>query len=440
MKMLNRLLALVMALLLCCGAAMAEAAKSPDDVMVTVNGTPVTRAEYEVYLSTVSSYYANQGYDVTAEGFAEALQEIALMTLVQYAVMDQKMVEMGVTLTEEEKADAEQEARETWNATIDEGLAYYGATDTTPEDELAALLVMVLAELESMGYTEQGFIDEAVVNAGYIKLENEMIKDVVVTDEEVMAYYNELVAADEVAYRYNAAAYEQTQQMNQMWLMLGYTDMYTDLYYFPEGYRSVSHILLEVDEALLTAYADLQAAYEEQQSTLEEGGEVTDELVTAEEVENARLAIIASVQPTIDEINQKLAEGVAFAELIPQYTTDPGMNTPEAIAEGYPVHMDSTQYVTGFAEGAFSVDNIGDVTGPVLTEFGVHILQYIADIPGGPVEMDQNMMETLRMTLLEPAQSEKLNETMSQWLAEADIVFSDEAKTFVTWTNGEAAE
>ena len=40
--------------------------------------------------------------------------------------------------------------------------------------------------------------------------------------------------------------------------------------------------------------------------------------------ENARLAILANVQPIVDEINQKLADGATFAELIPQYTTDPG--------------------------------------------------------------------------------------------------------------------
>lgn len=433
MKNLNRLLALVMALLMCCGLALAETAGSPDDVMVTVNGEAITRAEYEAYWETVNNFYANEGYDVTNEANAEAIKEIALMTLVQYAVMDQKIVELGVSLTDEEKADAEQQAREEWETAVNDGMSYYGATSTSTEDELAALLVQVLAELESMGYTEQSYIDEAVINAGYVKLENEMVKGITVTDDEVIAYYNELVAADEVAYKNDAASYEYMQYMNQMYLMYGYTDYYTDLYYFPEGYRSVTHILLDVDEALLTAYADLQAAYEEQQSALEEGTEVTDELVTAEEVENARLAIIASVQPTIDEINQKLSEGATFAELIPQYTADPGMNTAESIAAGYEVHMDSINWVTEFRDAAFTVDNIGDITAPVVTDYGVHILQYVADIPGGPVELTDDLMETLRVTLLEPAQSSALNETMNQWLEEAEIVFSEEASAFVTY-------
>ncbi|MGN0793265.1 MAG: SurA N-terminal domain-containing protein [Aristaeellaceae bacterium] len=432
MKRMNRLLALVLALALCCGMALAETAQSPDDVMATVNGQAITRAAFEEYEGNLNAYYTNMGYDVTTESNAAAIKEIALMTLVQYSVMDQKIVELGLSLTDEERADAEQEAREVWEETLEEGLAYYGKTETSTEAEVAALLVQVLSELESMGYTEESYIEEAVLNAGYIKLENEMVRDVVVSDEEVLAYYNELVASDQVAYANNAAAYEQVQQMNELYLMFGYTDYYTDLYYVPEGYRSVTHILLSVDEELLTAYANLQATYEEQQSTLEEGGELTGEAVTAEDVENARLAIIASVQPTIDEINQKLADGATFAELIPQYTADPGMNTAEAIAEGYAVHMDSTMWVTEFRDAAFTVDNIGDITAPVVTEHGVHILQYVADIPGGPVELTTDLMEVLRMTLLEPAQSEKLNEVMTQWMSEAEIVYSDEAQAFLS--------
>ena len=54
--------------------------------------------------------------------------------------------------------------------------------------------------------------------------------------------------------------------------------------------------------------APLLATYEEQQDQIEAGEEVTEELVTLEQVEAAKQAIIDSVQPTIDEINQKLAE------------------------------------------------------------------------------------------------------------------------------------
>lgn len=422
MKMMKKLIALALALLLCAACAMAETAAAPEDVMVTVNGEAITRAEYDEYLDTLVNYYASLGYDLTVPENDAAIKELAAMTLIQFKVMDQKIVELDVQLTDEEKADAAQIAREEWADVVDSGLSYYGVTEESTEDERAAILVMVLAELEGMGYTEEAYIEESIQTAAYVKLEDHMAQSAEVTDDEVIAYYNELVEADRIAYENDAAAYEQMEQMNQMYLMYGYADYYVDLYYRPEGYRSVTHILLNADETALAAYNDLVALYEEQQSALEEGQELTGTPVTAEEVETARLAVIASVQPTIDEINQKMAEGATFAELIPVYTADPGMATPEAVAEGYAVHMDSITWVTEFRDAAFTVDNIGDVAEPVVTSYGVHLVCYAGDIPGGPVELTADTMELLRLSLLEAEKSSLVNTTLDQWVTEAEVI------------------
>lgn len=422
MKMMKKLIALALALLLCAACAMAETAAAPEDVMVTVNGEAITRAEYDEYLDTLTSYYTSLGYDLTVPENDAAIREIAAMTLIQFKVMDQKIVELNMQLTDEEKADASQAAREEWADVVDSGLSYYGVTEESTEDERAAILVMVLAELEGMGYTEEAYIEESIQTASYVKLEDYMAQAAVVTDDEVVAYYNELVEADRIAYENDAAAYEQMEQMNQMYLMYGYTDYYVDLYYRPEGYRSVTHILLSADETALTAYNDLVALYEEQQSAIEEGQELTGTPVTAEEVENARLAVIASVQLTIDEINQKMAEGATFAELIPVYTSDLGMATPEAVAEGYAVHMDSINWVTEFRDAAFTVDNIGDVAEPVVTSHGVHLVCYAGDIPGGPAELTADTMELLRLSLLETEKSSLVSTTLDQWVTEAEVV------------------
>lgn len=430
MKMMTRLLALVMALLLCV-PALAENAGSPDDVLATVNGAEVTRAEFDMYYANLDSYYTSAGYDMTGEEMVGLLKMMAMETAVEYELMDQKIVELGLSLTDEEKADATQAAREDWAAVIEDGMAYYGITAESTEDERAAMLVQILAELESMGYTEEAYIEDSITFAAYDKLQAEVLKDVAVSDEDVKAYFDELVAADEAAYKDNAAAYEEAQYMNQMYLMYGMTDYYTDLYYMPEGYRGMSHILLMADEALMTAYTDLQATFEEQQTALEEGAEVTGDLVTAEAVEEARLAIIASVQPTIDEIMGKLEAGELFADLIPQYTQDPGMTDAAKIAEGYEVHMDSIMWDPVFRDAAFTVDNIGDVTEPVVGSNGVHILQYVRDIPAGPVELTADLMETLRSTLLASEQSTVYYAELETWKEAADIVYSDEAAAFM---------
>ena len=449
MKMMKRLLSFLLMLAMCCAltacskdeastvsatdappaANGTETTANPDDVMITIGSETVTRAEYEEYLNTMVNYYSNSGYDVTDPQLYAVLQEIALKTGVEYAVMDQLIAEKGLTLTEDEKAAIIADAQADWDAIVADGLSYYGITEESTEEERSAMTVSVLAELESMGYTPESFQADAMVNAGYNKLYEDITKDVAVSDEDVLAYFDSLVEADKASYENNVAAYENAQYMNQLYAMYGMSDYVTEFYYKPAGYRLVTHILLEVEEELLSNYADLQATYEEQQNTLEEGGEVTEALVTAEEVENARLAILASVQATVDEINQKLADGKTFAELIPEYTTDPGMADEASIAAGYEVHMDSTNWV--IPDQAFTVDNIGDVTAPVVTDYGVHILQYVGDVPSGAVELTDSMKEGFRETLLADAQSDAFYAVIDERIAAANVVYSDEAQAIL---------
>lgn len=464
MKMMKRLLLALMLLAVCCTLAACQKESNapaeptaipevsttdvpaaeptaevqtgnPDDVLATIGAVNITRADFEGYLGTMTDYYANYGYDVSDPTLTALLKDYALQTAVEYAVMDQKLVDLGLTLTEEEKNAAIESAKAEWEAVINDGLSYYGLTEETTEEERAQLLVNVLAELEAMGYTEESYLADAVMYAGYDKIYMHATQGVTVADDAVVAHYNSLVEADKTKYEGNAAAYEEATYMNQLYATYGMTDYVTEIYYKPSGYRLVTHILLEADEALLTAYTELEAAYEEQQTTLEEGGEVTDTLITAEEVENARLAILAFVQPKVDEIKQKMAEGATFAELIPQYTTDPGMSDEASIAAGYEVHMDSTNWVIPFRDAAFTVSNIGDVTEPVVTDYGVHILQYVADVPSGPVELTEDLQNTFKAELLQTAQNNAYREAIAQWVADAKVVYTAEGQAIVDAAN-----
>ncbi len=411
----------------------------PAEVLATVNGLNITRGELEAYADNLMEYYTSQGYDMSDASYADIMKQLAMTTLVQYRLMDDQLAVQGMQLTADEKAAAEAAAKTEWEATLNDGKSYYGVTEASTAEEEAAALVKVLADLESMGYTEASYIEESVLYAGYDKLQAHVVKDVTVSDDDVAAHFAELVAADELSYKDNAEAYENTQQMNQMYLMYGMSDYATPQYYMPEGYRGMSHILLTPDEALLTAYQDLEAKFEEQQSALEEGAEVTETLVTEEEVEAARLAIIANVQPTLDEINAKLAEGTAFADLIPVYSQDPGMTEAAAIAEGYAVHMDSIMWDPVFRDAAFTVENIGDITAPVVGSYGVHVLQYVRDIPGGAVELTAELQASLKEELLAAEQSNVYAEALLAWEDAAKIEYFGDAAVFMAPAE-EAAE
>ena len=101
------------------------------------------------------------------------------------------------------------------------------------------------------------------------------------------------------------------------------------------------------------------------------------------------------------------------------------MEDETARAEGYSVHMDSTTYVPAFTEGAFTMENIGDISAPIVSDYGVHILKYVRDVPSGAVELTTDIMETIRADLLTTKQNEHIAEVVQQWENESDIVYSD---------------
>lgn len=408
MKKLTRLLAMVLALLVCALPVLAET--TPDDVMATVNGAVVTRAEYEAQLAELENTYSAYGYDVKEATIAAVLQQMAMLTCVEYELLDAKITAENLQMTDEEKADAAQEARESWQEAIELSMQDYGVTDATPEEQRAAVMLQVLAMYESAGYTEEKYIGQMLTYAGYDKLYDWIVRDVTVTEEEIRARYDSLVEADKVAYEHDVSGYETMLDNNQMYLMWGMTDYYVDLYYSPVGYRRVTHILLMADEEIQNAYAALAA----------------DPTADPAALELARQAVLADVQPSLDEINMQLKEGVPFAELIPMYTQDPGMSDAAAVAEGYLVHPESTKWVTEFRDAAFTVDQPGDVTEPVLTSYGVHLLQYVEDVPGGPVEYTDDIRALLREELLSGRQANAYSSTVQEWMDEAEIVYAEE--------------
>lgn len=411
----------------------------PNAVIATVNGQDVLRKDFDVIAENLAYSYAQYGYDTTDPSFLATMNQYALDYAVQTVLMEQKAVELGLDkFTDEEKAAIEKENADSWNETVEMYVSYYGGlTEESTEEEKAAARVNILAMLEGMGYTEAVMLESMMENAVLDKVEATMIEGTTVTDEEVKTLFDQYVQQDENTYKTDVAMYEyMTQYYGQ------------PSYYVPEGYRGVTHILLEVDEELLGNYQSLAAKLEEQQEaeetpeTVEPAADATatptaDPAVTPEapvtqaEVDAAYAAIIASVQPTIDEINKKLEEGTAFADLIVEYGKDPGMEQEPAKTEGYSVHMDSVIWDPAFVQAAFSVDKVGDIAAPVVGSYGVHIVQYTRDVPAGAVEYTADVQLALHEEALSQKENEKFSEVMQQWLAESKVEYTAEGQSLM---------
>ncbi len=439
MKKITRLLALVLALMLCtasvCTAVADEATTtdttetattSPTDVMATVNGEPVLRETVENIASNLSYTYSQYGYDTTTDENVKVINQIALDYAIQYALMDQKAAEWGLDqFTDEEMETLKASNAESWNSLVDSYVTYYGnLTDESTDEEKLAAKTSALAALEAMGYTEEVMMQSTLEEERYDRVRNKMIENVEVTDDEVQTAFDTQVESDKASYEGNVAYYEYMTQY------YGQTS-----YYVPEGYRGITHILLTVDDTLLQNYEDLAAKLEEQEeaedtdtteATATDVPEATEIPVTQADVDAAYQAILDSVQPTIDEINQKLADGASFADLIAEYGADPGMQSEPYMSEGYSVHQDSVIWDAAFVKAAFSVEKVGDVSEPVVGSYGVHIVYYLRDVPSGAVELTDDIKEDLKSTLLSEKENEAFASTMQVWRDASTIEYTAE--------------
>jgi hypothetical protein len=123
-----------------------------------------------------------------------------------------------------------------------------------------------------------------------------------------------------------------------------------------------------------------------------------------------------------DKVYRVDASGVSFEELIGRYNTDPGM-TGSALTEGYPVHKDSITYMEEFTQGAFSDKMLapGDISDPVVTEYGVHVLYYLRDIPEGVVEMTEEISAEIALEIRTGLVQDAVTEAMKRY----PIIYTD---------------
>ena len=394
MKKSARLCACLLALALLMGMT-AFAAEGDDPVLFTFNGTEVYQSEV---LRRAAAY--GQAQLISSDtAYDEAIEYMIVNQLVPEA----RAAELGLDqFTDAELAEINAEAAEYYEQQLDAYVEGMGANLSDSEKE--GFREELRAYWNEMGTTVESAQETHRFNKVKARLLETM--DVEISDEEIAQVYEEQVQKDEDFFKDNILAYEYfTEYLN------------SDVWYVPEGYRGVLQILLYADEALCDAYEDAVSA--------------------GEGVEEAAQAIIASKQSAIDAIYARLDAGEDFVSVMLDYTQDPGMDD-DRIASGYPVHVKSTVWGKEFAAGAFSeeMQQVGDVSQPIASKYGVHILYYLRDIPGGRIAMDERIRESITTYLT----NQKRVDILASWADDYELTYNQDAIDALMATATEAAE
>ena len=106
------------------------------------------------------------------------------------------------------------------------------------------------------------------------------------------------------------------------------------------------------------------------------------------------------------------------------------MQSPDNLKNGYPVHAESVIYDPVFTQAAASLGKVGDISDPVVSSFGIHILYYLRDLPAGPEELDEQTRAQLKAEIENERVNLALSELLDQWQSEADLVWTAEGEAW----------
>lgn len=349
---------------------------SDDDIVVSnVGSLTITRGEFKIaFLSSYNyykSYYPQIGDELSVEANLNSFQDAILESLIRMKVVEIKAAENNIALSAEE----EEEINNTIDETYTSFISYYeaNAIRESAKDIVKRGAELANEALVSQGLTVDNYKDKLYEDYFFNKISEKLrlyITDsLTLSDAEAKALFEADVEAQRTSYTQSPALFEEAQ--NAYDESGGIPPLF-----IPEGFCRVKHILVE-DETLANSLYD------------------------------------------------RLIAGEDFDSLMASYGTDPGMQREPGISMGY-LLGESTSFIPEFKEAGLKLENIGDLTEPVLGSYGYHIIKLVDKLES-KAETFENVKELYMVSKLETLKQAKYNEALEAWVAETSIE-SDNAK------------
>lgn len=436
MKKKALLALLLVAVLVLSGCSLQSVNTEKDNarVVIRVGEKEITKGALDnaVQYAISQNQYMNQMYQSMGLGdyySAPTDYESVLADTVQgyinQLVRIDKAEEMGMSdMTAEETAEIEAAAKASWDEDIETIKSYYlTATDGLNEEAIQAEAEKYAAD---MGLKMENYIESARQSKMLEKLKTDAVRDITVTEEELQAYADEKVENAKTTYTSSLSSFGYNYNKNAV------------VYYMPAGYRMVKKVLVKFTEedasalkelntalttansAYTTASANLTAAADTEGADIEALTAAEADAKTAKEAAQAAYderfaAACAAIKEKADTVYGLLTAGGDTDAVIKEYNEDADM--PErgyAVCEGY------IYFKSEITAAAMALENIGDVSEPVASGDGYHIIVYTEDVAEGPVALD-TVRETVTDAVLANKQDEEYDKLVAIWTEDANV-------------------
>ena len=359
----NKTIALILVIVLAAATLLGCGGKPV--LAATVGDQEVTVTQLENSYQNSLSYASAYGYDTSTEDGVTQFRDYLLNNLIASAMKIYQAKLAGITLTDEELAAAQTTADENYQETLDSFTKQATEAGATNVDAYAkTLLTKALVQNKTTVKKLQASMLEDAKNQTLVsKHRTQLLENISLKDEELTAKYTEELAAQKTLFDKTPSEYFTYSSYAQY----GYN---APPVYVPAGLIRVRHILV-ADEA------------------------------------------------TAKLVKEKIDAGEDFETLLAEYNTDPGMSDATNAA-GYLVG-DGASYVEPFLKAALALAKDGDVSDPVQSDYGWHIIKRVsteaaheipyADVQGAFDVYEQNAY-----------QQQYYTDIVSKWVADTSLV------------------
>ena len=342
----------MMTSLTACSMVSVDPEKEANQVVAVVGDTQILKKDFtDQFNAYMSAYGYDESYinDPANEETVNDVKKYVLDAMVQDEAAYQYAIANGMDLTDEEKQEQRDnlaETIETSKAAIRSRVEEEAKDD--PSIDVEAEVAKRIDEQLS-GYDEQ-YVQDTI---RYYVLQNftDSIKETVnVTEQDAKDYYD-LQVENQKLMLDNMATYQMAGSMGNT------------MYVFPDGTKAVKNILITIPQDKQTEIMTYR----------QNGNDEEADRILNEE--------LAKIQDKADEVLAKVKDGEDFDTLIDEYGEDPGMTQEPGMSKGYYIYPDNTTYVQSFSDASLALENVGDTSGLVASDYGYHIIKLIAIPP-----------------------------------------------------------
>ena len=417
MKKLILMLALLLGL---CAFAQAEETAAPAEAAAEATAEPFTdgntedpilaysndhsvylrksdlQADYDEMLEYYISMYAQYGYsmDEYDTDFQAQVAQYCAQSDLSKKIVEKWAADNGYVLSDERRAEltteAENEIAQMRDYVKSMFQTYYGLTG----DELETQADEYMAE---MGYTTEGVVDSAIFSDLLDFVQDYATKDVVVTDEDVRASFDQKVAEEQTTYA-EADAYIQAVNNGET------------VYWTPEGVRRV--------QAIYVANPETRAD---------------------EERALGKYVTVPKIPAGLTKANaarEELLAGKDFAEVAASY--DESGSDAETLNAGLLMMAGTTVYTDEIVNNAMALAAPGDVSEVFKTYNAYLVLRYLSDETAGTADYE-TVKDTERASVEETKKNEAYTNFVNNVIQEGGLNYNDLSPLYHVYV-GESAD